>query len=132
MDLSWSGWEIKGPLLVAPRRVRLSPMELRLMTILMEDRIAQKGLKTRYVKPERIASLMKISMNSVRRTVAELRNGIGHSAIETSRTHGYRLMDCTGGRNDRSPIQELVFSLKNALAAAERLQLSIKEGLYEE
>lgn len=129
-DLKWSGWEIKGPLLVSPRRVRLQPRELKLMRILMESRIAQvTGLPAPYVKVTTIMRKMDIDLNGARRTVAELRVALGRNAIETSRRNGYRLLDCTGGRNSRDPIDELVDGLKDMLAIAQRLQQSIKEGL---
>lgn len=144
-EIKWSGWELSGVLLIKPRRVRLAPAEARILRALMTHRLQQaklgqgnygkeNGPTVKHLAPNDLRTVAEIrSLDSLRSWVSNLRDAVGRNAIITERGLGYLLRPV----NDRhaataSPIDELVLNLMNALAAAKRLQKSIKEGLYHE
>lgn len=125
--LKWSGWEVRGSLLVTPRRVRLVPSELRLMTELMTAAIASKGRPAPLIPAGELGRRIGAgSLNGLRIWVSRLRAAIGEDAIVVVKGRGYRLMPSNPGRNDRQAIDELVEDLSAALKAARRLQKELK------
>jgi len=132
--LVWSGWELRGTLVLSPRRVRLQREEALVLRELMELRLKHGNSWKRFALPEHLQRLTGASsINAVRIVVNKLRAGLGRKAIQTEWGKGYVLMPA----NERygttgSPIDELVANLEQLLSEARRLQHSIKEGLYHE
>ena len=130
--MRWSKWEVNESFVVSPRRVRLIPAEMRIMRVLMERRLAEVGKAPTFMPLEDLCAAAGIgSVAMLRRRVSTLRTAIGQDAIEKKYGFGYRLMPVhEQHRTNMSPIDVLVEDLSSALAAAKRLQESLKEGLY--
>ena len=125
--LKWGGWEVRGRLVLKPRRVRLSPLEEKVLRAFLADRIA--GRAARFFSTAELAGEAGTVEGSIRPTIRTLREALGSGTILSRRNRGYAIANVKD-RNKRAPVDELIDNLKLTLAAANRLKLSIEEELY--
>lgn len=114
MKIEWSGWQLEGRELEAPRKVRLSPGEASVLRTL----IAAKGQP---VSLETIKSLaaMKSKVSTVRSVVNTLRAAVGQEFVLARRNVGYRVVSVRPGRGPSpDPIDDLIKKLRASLSAA--------------
>lgn len=113
----WSGWVLSGQNLEAPRKIRLSPSESRILRVLLEAR-------GKVVSAEDLRERAKIrgKTATARSFVDHLRAAVGRDSIPWRRNAGYRIVSARPGRGPAiDPLADLVKLLTAALASAKAL-----------
>lgn len=114
----WSGWVLVGQQLEAPRKMRLSPSEARLLGVLLDARgkvVSAIELRTR--------AKIRGKTVTARSLIDNLRSAVGRDSIPWRRNAGFRIVPARVGRGpSHDPLSELVKTLTAALATAKALK----------
>lgn len=105
----WGGWKLVGQLLLAPKKVKLSPGEARLMEVLL--------LKSGHWTPAQLlTNHLSIKTMHLRTLVSTLRVAIGRTYIQNHRERGYRLLHINS--KELKPKSDLALLTEHLVAAA--------------
>lgn len=119
----WGGWKLDGQQLLAPKKVRLSPAEARLLYLLMSNNSGWyhqiKLIGQLHIKQSDAQSL------HLRQLVTTLRAAIGKQYIKNHRDHGYRLLHINAVELEQK--SELAMMLEQLIAATKIAKRLLKE-----
>ena len=119
----WGGWKIEHGHLILPHRLRLRPTEAAIMRELMASG------ETWLTHTALLQAGVSRTEAGLRSAMRGLRAALGKRAIETVRGRGYRLHKAdTRTKAVTNPALDLVRALETALAAAKRLEKTIRLG----